>query len=98
MVRKEIDPKLMLATFGAPKLSSDDLAKLCAAYTKPVKRKMHQGYRHMTAAGKLSAPKVECKVMYAKDAYRADKRRAGNCPDYRGWDDKKVRNAAVRDY
>ena len=38
------------------------------------------------------------KPKYAEGAYRADKKRGGNCPDYRGWDLMKVNNAAKRDY
>ena len=79
-------------------MKRDELNRLCAEFKGPIKRPMAKQYRYTLPSGKLVTPKVERKVTYAPDAYRADKRRAGACPDYRGWDLMKVSRAATRDY
>lgn len=62
------------------KMTSAELAKLCESFTGTVKRPMITRYRYRAASGKLVTPKFEAPVRYLKDAYRADKKRAGNAP------------------
>ena len=62
------------------KMNSAELAKLCESYTGKVHRAMDKRYRYRMPSGKLSSPKHEAPVRYAKDAYRADKKKPGNCP------------------
>jgi hypothetical protein len=61
-------------------MTSAELAKLCESYTGTVKRPMITKYRWTMPSGKLAAAKYEAPVKYLKDAYRADKKRAGNAP------------------
>ena len=84
---------------GAPKVSSEELAKLCESFAGKPKRAMCKKYRRMLPSGKLSTSRFEADTRYADGAYRADKKRVGNAP--RGlWlgNVADVTTAATRDY
>lgn len=73
----------------------DDLVELVKAYKGTIKRDVHNGYRSVSPSGKLSAPRFEKSVRYAKGAYQADKKRGtaiGGCIG------STVSSRATRDY
>ena len=81
------------------KLSSEELAKLCESYTGTIKRPMDKRYRYAAPSGRLVRPRHEAAPRYAKEAYRADKKRAGSCPRALwGGGIADVKVAASRDY
>ena len=58
----------------------DDLVELVKAYKGTIKRPLCNVYRYQMASGKLSPARFERPVTYAKNAYRADKKKGRALP------------------
>lgn len=81
-------------------MTRSELEKLVAAYKGPIHYPMVTRYRYVAKSGKIVQPKVrDTNVKYCRDAYRADKKRAGHCDrDLYLGNPASVNSYATRDY